>query len=316
MTSPLIRPSRAILLGTPVAALPALRVLEPLVEIAAVVTRPDRPRGRSGRPRPSPVKEAALERGLEVHQPNSATELDAMLRAVAPLDVAVVVAFGMLLPAAILRLPRRGFVNIHFSLLPRWRGAAPVERAILEGDEVTGVTLIVLDEGLDTGPVLAVEQTPIGPEENRADLTERLATLGAGLLADTLPSYLAGEIRPDPQAENGVTLAAKLKPEDRWLDPGRPSVDLLRRVRALAPRPGAYALTAGSRIQVLGARPAQRTGMRPGEVAADDDRVLLGTGDGAIEIEVVQPQGRSPMPASAWLRGVRRSPVTLEVPAG
>ncbi len=254
--------SRALLLGTPEAALPALRILEPLVELVAVVTRPDRPRGRSGRPRPSPVKDAALERGLEVLQPETAGELDAMVSGLAPLDVAVVVAFGMLVPAATLRRPHRGFVNIHFSLLPRWRGAAPVERAILAGDESTGVTLMVLDEGLDTGPVLAVEATPIGPDENRAELTDRLATLGAGLLADTLPGFLAGEIRPEPQAEDGVTVASRLEQRDRWLDPAGSAVDLLRRVRAMAPRPGAYAMTAGSRIQILGARPVEESGTR------------------------------------------------------
>ncbi len=308
--------SRALLLGTPEAALPALRILEPLVELVAVVTRPDRPRGRSGRPRPSPVKDAALERGLEVLQPETTGELDAMVSGLAPLDIAVVVAFGMLVPATTLRRPHRGFVNIHFSLLPRWRGAAPVERAILAGDESTGVTLMVLDEGLDTGPVLAVEATPIGPNENRADLTDRLATLGAGLLADTLPGFLAGEIRPDPQADDGVTAAPRLEPNDRWLDPGGSAVDLLRRVRAMAPRPGAYAMTAGSRIQILGARQAEDSGIAAGKVVAEGERVLLGAGDGAIELEVVKPEGRSPMAASAWVRGLRRHPVMLQAPTG
>jgi methionyl-tRNA formyltransferase len=308
--------SRAILLGTPEAALPALRVLEPLVELAAVVTRPDRPRGRSGRPRPSPVKQAAQEHGLEILQPETAAELDAMVDALEPLDVGVVVAFGMLIPATTLRRPHRGFVNVHFSLLPRWRGAAPVERAILAGDETTGVSLILLDEGLDTGPVLSVEATPIGPEENRAELTDRLATLGAGMLADTLPGYLAGEIRSEPQPENGVTRARRITPEDRWLDPSLTSAEVLRRVRALAPRPGAYAITAGHRIQLLEARPADHPGIPPGEVRAEDGPVFLGTGDGAIQLAVVQPEGRSPMAASAWLRGVRRSPVVLESPPG
>ena len=175
---------------------------------------------------------------------------------------------------------------------------------------------MVLDEGLDTGPVLAVEATPIGPNENRAELTDRLATLGAGLLADTLPGFLAGEIRPEPQAEDGVTAAPRLEPKDRWLDPGGSAVDLLRRVRAMAPRPGAYAITAGSRIQILGARPAEESDIATGEVVADGERVLLGAGDGAIELEVVKPEGRSPMAASAWLRGLRRHPVTLEAPPG
>ena len=308
--------SRAILLGTPEAALPALRVLEPLVELAAVVTRPDRPRGRSGRPQPSPVKQAALERGLKVLQPETVADLDAVVGTLGHLEIAVVVAFGMLLPPATLRRPRRGFVNVHFSLLPRWRGAAPVERAILAGDETTGVSLMVIDEGLDTGPVLAVEATPIGPDENRAELTDRLATLGAGLLADTLPGYLAGEIRPEPQPEEGVTTAWRITPEDRRLDPGMTSAEVLRLVRALAPRPGAYAITAGHRIQLLEARPADHPGIPPGEVRAEDGVVLLGTGDGAIQLAVVQPEGRSPMAASAWLRGVRRLPVVLEAPPG
>ena len=237
-----------------------------------------------------------------------------MVSGLAPLDVAVVVAFGMLVPAATLRRPHRGFVNIHFSLLPRWRGAAPVERAILAGDESTGVTLMVLDEGLDTGPVLAVEATPIGPDENRAELTHRLATLGAGLLADTMPGFLAGEIRPEPQAEDGVTVASRLEQSDRWLDPAESAVVLLRRIRAMAPRPGAYAMTAGSRIQILGARPVEESGTPAGEVVVAGERVLLGAGDGAIELEVVKPEGRSPMAASAWLRGLRRHPVTLEAP--
>jgi methionyl-tRNA formyltransferase len=307
---------RAAFYGTPAEAVPALEALCGLAEVVLVTTRADKPRGRSGRPQSPPVKEAALALGLEVSQPARASHDLDRLRALAP-EVAVVVAYGQILPADLLAVPPHGFVNVHFSLLPRWRGASPVVRAILAGDELTGVTLMQLDPGMDTGPVLAVAPTRIGAEETAGELTMRLAALGAGMLMEHLPAYLAGDLAPRPQLEQGATAAARVRVEEAFVDPTRHHARaVLRAVRAFDPRPGAWTTFDGVRLKLWRARPASGSGPEPGVAAMAEGTVLLGTPDGPVELVEVQPEGRNRMAATDWMRGRRLEPARFTPPAG
>jgi methionyl-tRNA formyltransferase len=209
---------RALFLGTPDAAVPALRALISVAEIEAVITRPDRPKGRSGSVSPPPVKEAALGAGLTVFQPPTTTELSVLLLDLPPVDVAVVVAFGMLIRPDALAVPGAGFVNVHFSVLPRWRGAAPVQRAIMAGDARTGVTLMRLDAGLDTGPILSTLTTAVAPDEDTPALTRRLAEAGGTLLAEVLSDIVEGRVVAVPQDERAASFAPRIHGDERWLD--------------------------------------------------------------------------------------------------
>lgn len=200
--------TRVAFLGTPPAALPTLKALSATYDLELVVTQPDRPRGRSKKPVPPPVKSAALEIGARVEQPATSGGLFEALSSVAGLDLGVVVAYGRIIRPEALHIPRMGMLNVHFSLLPRWRGAAPVSRALIAGDTMTGVTIIKLDEGLDTGPVLTAQAVDIKGDENAGSLTERLAVLGAELLMKALPAYLSGELEPVPQSDEGLTYAS------------------------------------------------------------------------------------------------------------
>ena len=307
---------RAVFYGTPAEAVPALRALAGSAEVLLVTTRPDKPRGRSGKPQAPPVKQAALELGLEVGQPTRAGDDLERLRALAP-DVAVVVAYGQLLPPDLLAVPRCGFVNVHFSLLPRWRGASPVVRAILAGDSLTGVTLMQLDAGLDTGPVLAVSPARVGPEETAGELTARLAEAGAALLVEQLPAYLEGRLVPRPQPAEGATAAARVRVAEAFVDPSRHHAQaVLRGVRAFDPRPGAWTELDGVRVKLWRARPAAGAGPAPGVAAWADGTVLLGTADGAVELLEVQPEGRHRMAAADWMRGRRLQPARFTPPGG
>jgi methionyl-tRNA formyltransferase len=307
---------RAVFYGTPAEAVPSLQALASLADVPLVVTRPDRPRGRSGTPQPPPVKEAALALGLEVSQPvRAVNDLDRM-RALAP-DVAVVVAYGQILPPDLLAVPRHGFVNVHFSLLPRWRGASPVVRAILAGDELTGVTLMQLDAGMDTGPALAVSPTRVGAEESAGELTARLAAMGAAMVAEHLPAWVAGEMIPRPQPEAGATAAARVRVEEAFVDPTRHrTAAVLRAVRAFDPKPGAWTEMDGGRLKLWRARPAGGAGPGPGVAAVAEGVVLLGAADGPVELVEVQPEGRSRMAAGDWMRGRRLQPARFTPPAG
>jgi methionyl-tRNA formyltransferase len=302
---------RAGFLGTPAAAVPALAALLDVADVPVVITRPDAPRGRSGKPAPPPVRLAAGEWGLSVVQPKSSGELLAALEQ-AELDVGVVVAYGRILTAAMLATTRVGFVNIHFSLLPRWRGAAPVERALLAGDEMGGISFMHLDEGLDTGPIISVVETPIEEDETAGTLTARLSHLGATVLADALPEFMNGALSPAPQLEAGVTHATPLTTAEARLDPHRPAAELDRRVRAFNPRPGAWFVADEVRYKVHRASVMETTDLRIGEVAAIDGRVLLGTTEGALVIDIIQSPGRRPMEALAWMRGRRGESLTVE----
>ena len=266
-----------------------------------VITRPDKPRGRSGRARPSPVKERAEQMGLTVAQPSSREELEELLFQAAPFDVGVVVAFGMILRPAALDIPKRGFVNLHFSLLPRWRGAAPVERAILSGDERTGVTLMVMDEGLDTGPILAQAATSIEPAETSGELTSRLADLAAGLLSQQLGDYADGDATAVPQPAIGATYADRITAGEADLSAASPSAALLRAVRAYSPRPGAR--FGDGALKVWRAAPTEVVPLPAGHLVFDGRRVYLGTADRPIELVEVQAPGGKRMSGAAWARG-------------
>ncbi|HUP16483.1 MAG TPA: methionyl-tRNA formyltransferase [Acidimicrobiia bacterium] len=300
-------PIRAVFLGTPAAAVPTLVSLATAAEVVAVVTRPDQPRGRSARPVPSPVKEAAAKLGVAVLQPANASELTGALEGIVPIDVGVVTAYGTLIRPEALAIPTRGFLNVHFSLLPRWRGANPVVAALLAGDEETGVSLMLLDQGLDTGPVVAGRTLAIGRDETGGELTTRLAALGAQLLVDVLPGWVAGAMSATPQPGMGVTHAPKLTKSDLLLDPSFPAEVLARRIRALGPSPGARLMVGGAVLRVLAGRRIERD-LAVGELAALDERVLVGTGQGALELLAVQPPGKRPMDAAAWLRGLHTRP--------
>jgi methionyl-tRNA formyltransferase len=299
--------ARSLFLGTPVAAVPTLSKLAEITQVIGAVTRPDKPRGRSGRPMPSPVKEEAERLGIPVLQPSDGSELIDLLEGIAPFEVGVVVAYGSLIKDRALAIPARGFLNLHFSLLPRWRGASPVTAAILAGDEETGVTLMHLDAGLDTGPIVAARSTVVGRDENGAELTARLANLGAELLAQSLFDWLDGKLAARPQPLVGVTHAPKLTKDDLVLDLGHDAAALARQVRALAPRPGAVLDLGQSRLRVLAARSLDQE-VAIGTLTMRDGQVMVGTGSGALELLLVQPAGKQPMAASAWMRGHRGPP--------
>lgn len=294
--------SRVLFLGTPGAAVPALRTLSEHFDLGLVVTMPDRPRGRSSRPEASPVKVAALELGVRIAQPEARSDLLAAIEAAGPFDVGVVVAFGMILEPAALAVPNRGLLNAHFSLLPRWRGAAPVARALIAGDPMSGVTIIALDEGLDTGPVLTAQAIDIGAEENAGELTERLSGLGARLLVDVLPGYLAGDLVPVAQSGEGATYATKLAASDRPIRPALTRLETVNLVRGLSPEPGATLDLEGDVLQVLRARPNDQT-LEPGSWQLASGRPVIGVADGGVELVEVKAAGRRATAGADWARG-------------
>lgn len=298
--------SRVVFLGTPEAAVPTLIALAKEAEIGLVVTQPDRPRGRSGAPAPPPVKETAVEAGWKVAQPDSAAHLLKVIDQTGPFDVGVVVAYGRILRPEVLALPRCGYLNVHFSLLPRWRGAAPVARALMAGDTMTGVTIIRLDEGMDSGPVLTAQAVDIHPGETAGELTTRLARLGASLLTRAaIGPYLAGDLEPVPQVDEGVTYAEKISPEDRILDVGSTADEFVNRVRALAPSPAATLEIDGARHKILAAR-AVDTAPPPRTWQEVDGAPVVAIGSEGVELVRLQPPGRNPQSGRDWVRGRRR----------
>ena len=301
---------RLVFMGTPEFALPCLRALnEAGHEIAAVYCQPPRPAGRGHRPRPAPVQAEAERRGLPLRTPVRLREpaVQAGFAALEP-DAAVVVAYGLILPRPILEAPRLGCLNLHASLLPRWRGAAPIQRAILAGDEETGVTIMQLDEGLDTGPILLQERVPITKDTDAGELHDRLAGLGAKLIVEALAALEEGRLEPRPQPQRGATYARKLAREEARIDWSRPAIEIARLVRALAPRPGAATeLPDGGQLKVLAAEPAPgRSGAEPGTVL--DGALTVACGLGGLKATRVQRRGKAPMDAEAFLRGYRLEP--------
>lgn len=297
-------------MGTPRAAVPSLEALARLTDLRLAVTRPDRPRGRSRAPVASAVKTRAAEMGVAVSRPAGPQELDAAL-APLELDLIVTAAYGMILPAGALARPRRGAVNLHFSLLPRWRGAAPVQRAVLAGDAVTGVTLMQMEEGLDAGGILAAWETSVGRGETAGELTDRLAAAAAELLGRNLEAVLAGDLMPAPQDESLAAWAPKVTVGEARLDFTRPAAEVVRAVRAFCPRPGAHTVWRGARFKIHRAREIAGD-LPPGRLLADAEGVRAGAGGGCVELLEVQPAGGRPMGALDWLRGIRGEPGRFE----
>jgi methionyl-tRNA formyltransferase len=296
---------KIVFMGSPDFALATLRALHARYSVVGVVTQPDRAAGRGRELKPPPVKTLALELGIPVIQPEKLRGPDAMaqLRAWSP-DVIVVAAFGQILKQDVLDLPKYGCINVHASLLPRWRGAAPINAAILHGDAETGITIMKMDIGLDTGPVLMQRSVRIKPDETAGSLFETLSTLGADLLLDTLPGYIAGEITPRPQPEAGATYAGMMKKQEGALDFSLPAVELERKVRAFNPWPGTYFDWNGGMFKVH--RASVFTGKkRVGEHSIHNGLPAVGTSDGLLVLEEVQPPGKKRMPGKAFLAGAR-----------
>jgi methionyl-tRNA formyltransferase len=285
-----------------------LRALDEHYTVVGVVTQPDQPAGRGRHVTASPVKEVALMLGLPLFQPDTLRPPEAVAHLAGwnP-DVIVVAAFGQILREAALALPPHGCLNVHASLLPLYRGAAPISAAILAGEEVTGVTLMRMDKGMDTGPILAQAELPILGDDTTASLTARLSELGAELLIKTLPGWLAGEIEARPQDGSRATYCRPLKKEDGHLDWTRPAAALERQVRACDPWPGAYTSWQGQPLKVLRAhaQPAWPGAGLPGQVIALDTGIGVITGQGVLELLEVQLAGKRPMPAELFARGQR-----------
>ncbi|MRX51517.1 methionyl-tRNA formyltransferase [Paracoccus sp. S-4012] len=288
---------RVIFMGTPEFSVPALEAIALRHEVVAVYSQPPRAAGRGQKPRPTPVAAAAEARGIEVRTPVSLKAADDQA-AFAELgaDVAVVVAYGLILPQAILDAPRLGCLNIHASLLPRWRGAAPIQRAVMAGDAETGVSIMQMDAGLDTGPVLAEARTAIGPQDTTADLHDRLAAMGAALIVETLDRL---PLPAAPQPEAGVAYAAKIDKAEARIDWTRPAEDVDRLIRGLSPFPGAWCLAGEERLKLIRSRLASGEGA-PGEVLPGF-RVACGTG--AVEVLEAQREGKGRVAAADLLRG-------------
>lgn len=304
-------PLRIVFMGTPSFAVPTLtEILGQGHEVVAVYTQPPRAAGRGMALRQSPVQEAAERFGLPVFSPTSLKSAEEQERfASFEADVAVVVAYGLLLPPAILAAPEHGCLNLHASLLPRWRGAAPIARAIMAGDSETGVMVMQMEAGLDTGPVVMSERVPIGPDQTAGELTERLSRLGADLMVRSLAALSRGALGTRPQPEEGVTYAKKIEKSETRLDWSRPAAEIHNHIRGLSPDPGAwFELDTGKgpeRIKVLRSALADGEG-KPGTVL--DDRLTIACGSGAVRLIEVQRAGKQPAKAEEFLRGLRALP--------
>jgi methionyl-tRNA formyltransferase len=302
---------RLVFAGTPEVALPALDALDASHQgLLAVVTRPDAPAGRGRRNARSAVATWADEHGVRVLQPGKPSEPGflAELTELAP-DCCPVVAYGALVPKTALDVPRLGWVNLHFSVLPAWRGAAPVQRALMAGDEVTGATTFLLEQGLDTGPVLGVLTETIRPTDTAGDLLERLSRAGAGLLVASLDGLEDGSIVPVPQPADGVSLAPKVTVEEARVDWALPSHVLERRIRGCTPAPGAWTTFRGERLKLGPVRVLADAGsLGPGELRVTRDAVHAGVASGVVALGEVQPAGKRMLPAADWARGARPAP--------
>jgi methionyl-tRNA formyltransferase len=302
---------RLVFAGTPEVALPSLSALiASQHEVVAVVTRPDAPAGRGRSLQASPVADLAAEHGIEVLKPEKPRDPDflARLGEIAP-DCCPVVAYGALVPRTALDIPRLGWVNLHFSLLPAWRGAAPVQHAVWHGDDVTGASTFLLEEGLDTGPVYGVVTETVRPTDTSGDLLGRLAVSGAGLLVATMDGLEAGALVGATQPADGVSLAPKITVEDARVDWSQPAIRVDRQVRACTPAPGAWTTYLDERLK-LGpvSLLADDTSLAPGEVAVDKNRVRVGTATHAVVLGEVRAQGKKAMAAADWARGTRPEP--------
>jgi methionyl-tRNA formyltransferase len=296
-----------VFVGTPEFAVPSLRrLVADGYDVSAVITQPDRATGRHrNRLTPPPVKVAALELGLPVHQPDKLRDpaAVALLRDLAP-EVMVVVAYGQILRQEMLDIPPRGVLNVHASLLPKYRGASPIAAAILNGDAETGVSIMLMDAGMDTGPVLAQRRESISPNDTTGTLSERLANIGADLLGETLPRWLAGEIEPQAQDDSQASVTRLTRKEDGGIDWSLPADGISRRVRAYNPWPGARTTLDGEQITIWRAEPRDgASGKPPGAIVAGGDTIAVQTGEGLLTIHELQRAGRRSLPAAEFLRG-------------
>lgn len=299
-------------MGSPDFAVPTLRALVGTgYPVVGVITQPDRPAGRGNALTPPPVKVTALELGLEVYQPEKLRAPEAMQR-LGDWNPALIVvaAFGQILRPEVLTLPQHGCVNIHASLLPRHRGAAPIQAAILAGDKETGITIMLMDEGIDTGPMLVRRVIEISPADTGGSLFEKLSVMGGGLLLETLPRYLGGELTPQPQPAEGATYAPMLKKEDGLLDFTRPAAELERKIRAFQPWPGAFMRWQGRPLKIHQAHVIDRETGKQGDKEAGKLVIVEGVpavvaGDGLLVFDELQPPGKAKMPGKAFLAGGR-----------
>jgi methionyl-tRNA formyltransferase len=305
-----IRSMRSIFMGSPEFALPALEALTALSEVAGVVTQPDRPAGRGRTMVPPPVKVQARKLGLSVIQPETmrAPEVMAQLRAWQP-EIIVVTAFGKILRPEVLSLPKLGCLNLHASLLPRHRGAAPIPAAILAGDAETGITLMKMDPGLDTGPILAQKKIFISPEDNAESLSRSLALIAAKILKEYFPVYIRGELSAEPQDDSRATYAPQLKKDEGKLDFRQSAEVLQRKVRAFHPWPGTFALWKGQPLKILDLQPKTFQGEQPpGTTLEYSNYPAVRTADGIVILRKVQPAGKRILPGDEFLRGARDFP--------
>ncbi|WP_045391891.1 methionyl-tRNA formyltransferase [Falsirhodobacter sp. alg1] len=286
-----------IFMGTPAFSVPALEALHAEHRIVCVYTQPPRPAGRGKKERPTPVHARALELGLQVRHPRSLKDAGEQAEfAALGADVAVVVAYGLILPQAVLDAPRMGCLNIHASLLPRWRGAAPIHRAILAGDAETGICIMQMEAGLDTGPVILREALPIGPTDTTADLHDRLAAMGARMIGQAI----AAPQTPVTQSDADVTYAAKIDKSEARIDWTRPATEVDRQIRALSPFPGTWCEARGERLKLLASQLADGEG-EPGQVLHD---LTIACGTGAVQVMLAQREGKRPMTPDELLRGM------------
>ncbi len=306
---------RLIFAGTPDASVPSLRtLLAGPHDVVAVLTRPDAPTGRGRRLTPSPVRIVAEEAGIEVLTPRTLRDeaIQQRLRELAP-DVAPVVAYGVIVPPAALSIPRHGWLNLHFSALPQWRGAAPAQRAVLAGQRRIGLTTFRLDAGLDTGDVLAVEETEIGEIETAGELLDRLAITGAELLARSLDAIADGSARFTPQCDEGASHAAKLTAAEAAIDWSRPREQVSAHIRGMSPQPGAWTLLHGERTKILGvaaAAPPPELSLAPGALHATKRALFVGTGTEPLALGTISSPGRRPLAGADWARGAALEPDT------
>jgi methionyl-tRNA formyltransferase len=296
---------RTVFMGSPDFAVPILHRLAGDYTMVGVVTQPDRQAGRGRKLTSPPIKTSAIELGIPVIQPNRIRDPEATQQLIdwAP-DLIVVAAFGQILRPNILNMPRFGCINVHGSLLPRWRGASPIQAAILHGDKQTGVTIMKMDPGIDTGPQLSQRAMPILPDDTGETLGARMADLGANLLIETLPAYLAGDLHPQPQAENGATYAGMLKKEDGLLNFELPAEVLERQVRGLLPWPGAFMIWQNQPMKIHRAHWVESQAA-PGKTRIHQGLPAVGCAMGLLVFDEVQPAGKNPLPGKVFLNGAR-----------
>ncbi|MBF0162776.1 MAG: methionyl-tRNA formyltransferase [Magnetococcales bacterium] len=306
-------PWRIVFMGTPDFAVPSLeRLCAGPNPVLGVFTQPDRPVGRGLKLTPSPVKQWAARQGIPVLQPPRlrSAEAVALLRDLQP-DLIVVVAYGQILSPEVLAIPRHGCLNVHASLLPRWRGAAPVQRALLAGDSESGVTLMQMDAGLDTGPMLSQRRLPLTTGMTGGELHDRLAQLGAVLLQESLPDLQTGALIPTPQPDTGVTYAAKITPQDEQVDWGQPAEQIKRQIDALNPWPAAHTRLGGQTIKLLRCRLGAGTGEKGRQIAVQKEGPEIACGEGSLVVTELQPAGKRCMAAADWWRGQPTRPEDL-----